>query len=111
VRRVVTSEHEVLTDADLDPTDGTSVRTERWTDRGGTLAVLRSILGGGDTWPSSRRQFSGGENFGVTSAEVDASAEAVAFVLDPRAWSPPADNRRGTSRPRPARAGVVAVTG
>jgi polyhydroxybutyrate depolymerase len=79
------SEHEVLADADLDPTDGTTVRTERWTDSGGTLAVLRSILGGGHTWPSSRGQFTGGENFGVTSGEVDASAEAIAFVLDPEA--------------------------
>jgi polyhydroxybutyrate depolymerase len=78
-----TSEHEVLPDADLDPTDGTRVRTERWADRGGTLAVLRSIVGGGHTWPSSRGQFSGGENFGITSGELDASAEAVAFVLDP----------------------------
>ena len=77
------SEHEVLADADRDPTDGTRVRTERWTDRGGTVAVLRSIVGGGHTWPSSRGQFSGGENFGVTSGEVDASAEAIAFVLDP----------------------------
>jgi polyhydroxybutyrate depolymerase len=77
------SEHEVLVDTDLDPTDGTRVSTERWTDRGGTLVVLRSILGGGHTWPSSRGQFSGGENFGVTSSEVDASAEAIAFVLDP----------------------------
>jgi polyhydroxybutyrate depolymerase len=78
-----TSEHELLADTDRDPTDGTSVRTERWTDRGGTLAVLRSIVGGGHTWPSSRGQFSGGENFGVTSGEVDASAEAVAFIGDP----------------------------
>jgi polyhydroxybutyrate depolymerase len=82
-RGLGTSEHELLADTDLDPTDGTSVRTERWTDRGGTLAVLRSIVGGGHTWPSSRGQFSGGENFGVTSGEVDTSAEAVAFVLDP----------------------------
>jgi polyhydroxybutyrate depolymerase len=82
------SEHEVLVDADLDPTDGTSVRTERWTDRGGALAVLRSILGGGHTWPSSRGQFSGGESFGVTSGEVDASAEAIAFVVDPEGGFP-----------------------
>jgi polyhydroxybutyrate depolymerase len=83
-----TNEHEVLVDADVDPTDGTSVRTERWTDRGGTLAVLRSMVGGGHTWPSSRGQFSGGGTFGVTSGEVDASAEAVAFVLDPEAGGP-----------------------
>ena len=83
-----TSEHEVLVVTDLDPTDGTSVRTERWTDRRGTLAVLRSIVGGGHTWPSSRGQFSGGENFGVTSSEVDASAEAIAFVLDPEGVGP-----------------------
>jgi poly(3-hydroxybutyrate) depolymerase len=83
-----TGEHEVPVDTDLDPTDGTSVRTERWTDRSGTLAVLRSIVGGGHTWPSSRGQFTGGQSFGVTSNEVDASAEAVAFVLDPEGWSP-----------------------
>jgi polyhydroxybutyrate depolymerase len=83
-----TSEHELLADTDLEPTDGTSVRTERWTDRGGTIAILRSVVGGGHTWPSSRGQFSGGENFGVTSGEVDASAEAVAFVLDPDGRGP-----------------------
>jgi polyhydroxybutyrate depolymerase len=87
-RGLGTSEHEVLVDTDLDATDGTSVRTERWTDRGGTLAVLRSIVGGGHTWPSSQGQFSGGENFGVTSGEVDASAEAVAFVVDPDGGGP-----------------------
>jgi polyhydroxybutyrate depolymerase len=38
--------------------------------------------------PSSRGQFTGGQSFGVTSNEVDASAEAVAFVLDPEGWSP-----------------------
>jgi poly(3-hydroxybutyrate) depolymerase len=83
-----TSEHEVLVDTDIDRADGTSVRTERSTDRRGTLAVLRAIVGGGHTWPSSRGQFSGGENFGVTSGEVDASVEAVAFVLDPEGGSP-----------------------
>jgi polyhydroxybutyrate depolymerase len=79
------SEREEPVETDLDPRDGTRVRTERWTDRDGTLAVLRSIVGGGHTWPSSRGQFSGGENFGVISREIDASAEAVAFVLDPEA--------------------------
>jgi polyhydroxybutyrate depolymerase len=82
------NQHEVLADTDLDSTDGTSVRTERWTDRAGTLAILRSIVGGGHTWPSSRGQFSGGENFGVTSGEVDASAEAVAFIVDPEGGGP-----------------------
>jgi polyhydroxybutyrate depolymerase len=77
------SEREDPVEADLDPTDGTGVRTERWTDRDGTLAVLRSIVGGGHTWPSSRGQFVGGEDFGITSREFDASAEAVAFILDP----------------------------
>jgi polyhydroxybutyrate depolymerase len=87
-RGLGTGEHEVPVDTDLDPTDGTSVRTERWTDRSGTLAVLRSIVGGGHTWPSSQGQFTGGQNFGVTSNEVAASAEAVAFVLDPEGWNP-----------------------
>ncbi|HKA84514.1 MAG TPA: alpha/beta fold hydrolase, partial [Acidimicrobiales bacterium] len=68
---------------DLDSTDGTRVSSERWTDRDGTLAVLQSIVGGGHTWPSSSGEFTGGENFGTTSREIDASAEAVAFVLDP----------------------------
>jgi polyhydroxybutyrate depolymerase len=77
------SEREEPVETDLDPADGTRVRTERWTDRDGTLAILRSIVGGGHTWPSSRGQFGGGENFGVTSREIDASAEVVAFVLDP----------------------------
>ena len=77
------SEREDPVEADLDPTDGTGVRTERWTDRGGTVAILRSIVGGGHTWPSSRGQFAGGEDFGVTSREIDASAEALAFILDP----------------------------
>jgi polyhydroxybutyrate depolymerase len=68
---------------DLDSTDGTRVRTERWTDRDGTLVVLRSIIGGGHTWPSSNGEFAGGENFGTMSREIDASAEATAFILDP----------------------------
>ena len=68
---------------DLDPTDGTRVRTERWADRDGTVAILQSIVGGGHTWPSSSGEFTGGENFGTTSREIDASAEAIAFVLDP----------------------------
>jgi polyhydroxybutyrate depolymerase len=68
---------------DLDPTDGTRVRTERWADRDGTVAVLQSIIGGGHTWPSSSGEFTGGANFGTTSREIDASAESIAFVVDP----------------------------
>jgi polyhydroxybutyrate depolymerase len=70
-------------ETDSDPTDATRLRTERWTDRQGTLAVLHTIVGGGHTWPSARRPFTGSESFGPTSGELDASAEAVAFVLDP----------------------------
>jgi polyhydroxybutyrate depolymerase len=70
---------------DLDSTDGTRVRAERWADRDGTVAVLQSIIGGAHTWPSSSGEVTGGENFGTTSREIDASAEAIAFVLDPEA--------------------------
>ncbi|MGH9251701.1 MAG: alpha/beta hydrolase family esterase [Acidimicrobiales bacterium] len=76
-------DHEVLEETDSDPADGTRVRTERWTDGDGTVAILRAIVDGGHTWPSSNGQFSGGENFGVTSREIDASAEAITFLLDP----------------------------
>jgi poly(3-hydroxybutyrate) depolymerase len=79
-----TSVHEGPVDSDADATDGTQVRTERWTDESGTVAVLQSIVGGGYTWPSSHGQFAGGEGFGVTSHDIDASAEAIAFVLNPR---------------------------
>jgi poly(3-hydroxybutyrate) depolymerase len=76
------AEHRATVETDADPADGTRLRTERWTDDDGTVAVLRTIVEGGHTWPSSRGQFSGG-GFGATSREIDASAEAIAFLIDP----------------------------
>jgi polyhydroxybutyrate depolymerase len=87
------TEHEASVDADVDSADGTRVRTERWTDHDGTLAVLQVIMGGGHTWPSSRGEFNGGENFGTTSREIDASADAIAFVLDPDDVGRPNEHR------------------
>ena len=77
------TDHEVLEETDSDPADGTRVRTERWTDGDGTVAILRTIVDGGHTWPSSSGQFTGGVTFGAISREIDASAEAIAFLLDP----------------------------
>ena len=77
------AEHRATVETDADPADGTRLRTERWTDDDGTVAVLRTIVEGGHTWPSSRGQFSGGGGFGATSREIDASAEAIAFLIDP----------------------------
>lgn len=76
-------DHEVPQEIDSDPADGTRVRTERWIGGDGTVAILRPILDGGHTWPSSNGQLNGGENFGATSREIDASADAIAFLLDP----------------------------
>ena len=76
-------DHEGPEDSDANPTDGTRVRTERWIDRDGTIAVLETVVGGGHMWPSARAPFAGSENFGVTSYDIDASAQAIAFLLDP----------------------------
>ncbi len=76
-------DHEGPEDSDANPTDGTRVRTERWIDRDGTIAVLETVVGGGHTWPSARSPFAGSENFGITSYDIDASAQAIAFLLDP----------------------------
>jgi polyhydroxybutyrate depolymerase len=75
--------HEGPTATDPDPGDGTSVRTERWTDGEGTRAVLHTIVGGGHTWPSAHAPFTGSQNFGPVSRDLDASATAIAFVVDP----------------------------
>lgn len=66
--------------SDADPGDGTTVLTERWTDGDGTVAVLRTVVGGGHTWPSSPTPAPAG--FGLVSRDVDASAEAVRFVTE-----------------------------
>ena len=60
--------------------DGTQVRTERWTDDDGTRVVLQTLVGGGHTWPSSRT--APPPEFGALLHDLDASAEAVAFVTD-----------------------------
>jgi poly(3-hydroxybutyrate) depolymerase len=73
--------HEGPTASDPDPGDGTRLETERWSDRGGTVAVLRTVVGGGHTWPSAR--VAPRADYGPVSRDVDASAETVAFVVDP----------------------------
>jgi polyhydroxybutyrate depolymerase len=70
-------------EADPTPGDGTRLRTQRWVDGTTTVAVLQAVVGGGHTWPSAQALFAGGEGFGVTSRDLDASAEAIEFVLDP----------------------------
>jgi polyhydroxybutyrate depolymerase len=78
-------------ETDRDPGDGTRLRTERWTDREGTLAVLHTVVEGGHTWPSARHPFADAGTFGPTSRDLDASAAAVDFVLDP---NQPTDGHR-----------------
>jgi polyhydroxybutyrate depolymerase len=73
--------HEGPTASDPDPGDGTNLETERWSDGGGTIAVLRTVVGGGHTWPSAR--VAPRADYGPVSRDLDASAEAVAFVVDP----------------------------
>lgn len=77
------ADHEGPTTTDPDPDDGTSVRTERWTDAEGTLAVLHTIVGGGHTWPSAHAPVTGSQGFGPVSMDLDASATAIAFIVDP----------------------------
>jgi polyhydroxybutyrate depolymerase len=76
------ADHEGPAESDPDPTDGTSLRTERWRSGADTLAVLHTVVGGGHTWPSAKAPFTGGERFGPISEDLDASAEAVDFVVD-----------------------------
>jgi polyhydroxybutyrate depolymerase len=75
-------QHEGPVESDPDPADGTTIRTERWSDGQGTLAVIQAVVGGGHTWPSARAAFAGSERFGPTSQDLDASAEALDFILD-----------------------------
>jgi polyhydroxybutyrate depolymerase len=76
-------DHEGQTESDPDPADSTRLRTERWTDGNGTVAVLVAVVDGGHTWPSSCTSPEGGPDFGLTSTDLDASADAIAFVVDP----------------------------
>jgi hypothetical protein len=46
------------------------------------------VVDGGHAWPSSHARFTGGQDFGPTSTDVDVSAEAIAFVLGPDDYSP-----------------------
>jgi polyhydroxybutyrate depolymerase len=66
--------------SDADPGDGTRLETERWSDAGATLAVLHRVVDGGHTWPSALTPPPDG--YGAVSRDLDASAEAVAFVVD-----------------------------
>ncbi len=83
-------------DLDVDPADGTLVRTTCWSDDTGTVAVLIAVEGGGHTWPGAREPFGEGDTYGPTSREVDATAEAVAFVAPDGEGS--AATRLGRSR-------------
>jgi polyhydroxybutyrate depolymerase len=76
--------HEGPEEVDPDPGDGTRLRIERWVDGAGTVAVLLAVVDGGHTWPSARGQFTGG-GLGLISKDIDASADAIAFILDPDA--------------------------
>ena len=76
------SSHEGPTESDHDPADGTRLRTERWSDDAGTTVVWHTIVDGGHTWPSGHAPQP--ETNGVVSAELDTSAEAIAFVVGPR---------------------------
>jgi polyhydroxybutyrate depolymerase len=75
--------HEGPTESDPDPDDGTRVRTERWTGDDGSIVVFRTIVDGGHTWPSAHAPLAGGDQYGLVSSDVDASADAVAFIVDP----------------------------
>lgn len=75
--------HEGPTESDPVADDGTWIRTERWTGDGRSVVVFRTIVDGGHTWPSAHARLSGGDQYGLVSRDLDASAEAVAFLLDP----------------------------
>lgn len=66
--------------------DGTRLRTERWAgddgDGGRAVVVWHTIIDGGHTWPQAHAPLPG--TFGTISQEVDASAEAIAFIVEPR---------------------------
>lgn len=77
--------HEGPAASDPDPGDGTQVETERWIGDGGTVVVFRSVVDGGHTWPSAHAPSTGGDRYGPVSRDLDAGADAIAFVLDPSA--------------------------
>lgn len=62
---------------DADPTDGTRVKRERWSCRGGSEYVLYTVEGGGHQWPGGEP--SGIRGRGPTSRDLDASAAIVDF--------------------------------
>jgi polyhydroxybutyrate depolymerase len=92
-------EHTGPTESDADPADGTRLRTERWTAADGTVVVLHDIVDGGHTWPSAHAAPAGSATFGAVSRDLDASAEAVAFVLDPAAVGSGSPVSPGASAP------------
>lgn len=74
--------HDGPTESDPDPGDGTQLRTERWSSEAGTEIVFHTVVEGGHTWPSGHAPQP--EGYGAVSRDIDASAEAVDFILDPR---------------------------
>ena len=62
--------------------DGTTVRTESWRDALGVVAVYHLVIGGGHTWPSAGQPFTGGDRFGTTSRDLDATDATVRFATD-----------------------------
>lgn len=70
------------TESDADPADGTRLRTERWADDARTTVVFHTLVDAGHTWPSAHAPQP--EAYGVVSGEIDASAEAIRFIVDPR---------------------------
>jgi polyhydroxybutyrate depolymerase len=74
--------HDGPTESDPEPTDGTRLRSERWTGDG-SVVVFQTIVDGGHTWPSAHAPLSGGEQYGPVSQDLDASADAIAFIVDP----------------------------
>ena len=70
-----------IEESDNDATDSTTLRTERWTDDDGPVVVQHSIVGGGHRWPAAHVDPYLDEPFGAPSREVDASAEAIDFVV------------------------------
>lgn len=76
------------TESDTVPDDGTRLRTERWADNDGdgddgrAVVVWHTIVDGGHTWPQAHAPLPA--SFGTVSQEIDASAEAIAFIVEPR---------------------------
>lgn len=75
--------HEGPSETDPDPTDGTRLRTERWLGADESIVVLHTVVDGGHTWPSARSPVR--RDFGPTSQDLDATAAAMTFFLEPRA--------------------------